>query len=54
MRRSGLLTAVFALAVGIAVAFGASAAQLGADSVMEMAAYLGRKGVPVALVVPPF
>src|SRR5262249_49082889 len=27
MRRSGLLTAVFALAVGIAVAFGASAAQ---------------------------
>ena len=124
MRRSGLLTAVFALAVGIvgiAVAFGASpgAAQpqprahvyllrgllkifslgmdslaeelkgrdvdatvhgysewqtladqaaadykarkeapiilighsLGADSVMEMAAYLGRKGVPVALVV---
>src|SRR6516164_7402731 len=123
MRRSGLLTAVFALAVGIvgiAVAFGASpgAAQprahvyllrgllkifslgmdslaeklkgrdvdatvhgysewqtladqaaadykarkevpiilighsLGADSVMEMAAYLGRKGVPVALVVP--
>jgi alpha-beta hydrolase superfamily lysophospholipase len=25
---------------------------LGADSVMEMAAYLGRKGVPVALVVP--
>ena len=120
MRRSGLLTAVFALAVGIAVAFGASAAQpqprahvyllrglfnvfslgmdslteelkrrgvnatvhgygewqtladkaaanykagkeapiilighsLGADTVMEMAAYLGRKGVPVALVVP--
>jgi len=120
MRRSGLLTAFFALAVGIAVAFGASAAQpqprahvyllrgllnifslgmdtlaeelkrrdvdatvhsygdwqtladqaaadykagkeapiilighsLGADSVMEMAAYLGRKGVPVALVVP--
>jgi len=122
MRRSGLLTAVFALAVGIAVAFGASprAAQpqprahayvlrglmnifslgmdslaeelkrhdidatvhsygdwqtladqavanyktgkeapiilighsYGADSVMEMAAYLGRKGVPVALVVP--
>ena len=123
MRRSGLLTAVFVLAVGIvgiAVAFGASpgAAQpqprahvyllrgllkifslgmdslaeelkgrdlyatvdsysdwqtlaeqaaadykagkevilighsLGADSVMEMAAYLGRKGVPVALVVP--
>jgi len=125
MRRSGLLTAVFALAVGIvgiAVAFGASpgAAQpqprahvyllrglfnvfslgmdslteelkrrgvdatahgygewqtladkaaanykagkeapiilighsLGADAVMEMAAYLGRKGVPVALVVP--
>jgi pimeloyl-ACP methyl ester carboxylesterase len=114
------LTAVFALAVGIAVAFGASAAQpqprahvyllrgllnifslgmdtladelkrrdvdatvhsygdwqtladqaaanykagkeapiilighsLGADAVMEMAAYLGRKGVPVALVVP--
>jgi hypothetical protein len=120
MRRSGLLTAVFALAVGIAVAFGASAAppqprahvyllrgllrifslgmdtlaeelkghdvyttvdsysdwqtladqaaadykarkeapiilighSLGADAVMEMAAYLGRKGVPVALVVP--
>jgi hypothetical protein len=122
MRRSGLLTAVFALAVGIAAAFGAGpgAAQppprahvyllrgllkifslgmdslaeelkgrdvdatvhgysewqtladqaaadykarkeapiilighsLGADSVMEMAAYLGRKGVPVALVVP--
>jgi len=122
MRRSGLLTAVFALAVAIAVAFGASpgAAQpqprahvyllrglfnvfslgmdslteelkrrgvdatvhgygewqtlaaraaadykagkeapiilighsLGADAVMEMAAYLGRKGVPVALVVP--
>ena len=122
MRRSGLLTAVFALAVGIAIAFGASpgAAQpqprahvyllrglfnvfslgmdslteelkrrgidatvhgygewqtladhavanykagkeapiilighsLGADAVMEMAAYLGRKGVPVALVVP--
>jgi alpha-beta hydrolase superfamily lysophospholipase len=122
MGRSGLLTAVFALAVGIAVAFGANpgAAQpqprahvyllrgllnifslgmdtlaeelkrrdvdatvhgygdwqtladqaaadykagkeapiilighsLGADSVMEMAAYLGRKGVPVALVVP--
>jgi hypothetical protein len=120
MRRSGLLTAVFALAVGIAVAFGASAAQpqprahvyllrgllnifslgmdtlaeelkghdvyatvdsysdwqtladraaadykagkeapiilighsLGADAVMEMTAYLGRKGVPVALVVP--
>jgi hypothetical protein len=25
---------------------------LGADDVMEMAAYLGRKGVPVALVVP--
>jgi hypothetical protein len=25
---------------------------LGADSVMEMAAYLGRKGVPVALAVP--
>jgi len=117
---SGLLTAVFALAVGIAVAFGASAAQpqprahvyllrgllnifslgmdtladelkrrevdatvhsygdwqtladqaaadykagkeapiilighsLGADAAMEMAAYLGRKGVPVALVVP--
>jgi hypothetical protein len=120
MRRSGPLTAVFALAVGLTVAFGASAAQpqprahvyllrgllnifslgmdslaeelkrrdvdatvhsygewqtladqaaadykarkeapiilighsLGADSVMEMAAYLGRKGVPVALVVP--
>jgi len=122
MRRSGLLTAVFALAVGIMVAFGASpgAAQpqprahvyllrgllnifslgmdtlaeelkghdvyatvhsysawqtladqavadykagkeapiilighsLGADAVMEMAAYLGRKGVPVALAVP--
>jgi pimeloyl-ACP methyl ester carboxylesterase len=122
MRRSGLLTAVFALAVGIAVAFGASpgAAQpqprahvyllrglfnvfslgmdslteelkrrgvdatvhgygewqtladkaaanykagkeapiilighsLGADAVMEMAAYLGYKGVPVAMVVP--
>ena len=122
MRPSELLTAVFALAVGIAAAFGASsgAAQppprahvyllrgllnifslgmdslaeelkrrdvdatvhgyaewqtladqaaadykagkkppiilighsLGADSVMEMAAYLGRKGVPVALVVP--
>jgi pimeloyl-ACP methyl ester carboxylesterase len=120
MRRSGLLTAVFALLVGIAVAFGASAAQpqprahvyllrglfnvfslgmdslteelkrrgvdatvhgygewqtladkaaanykagkeapiilighsLGADTVMEMAAYLGRKGVPVAMVVP--
>jgi len=120
MRRSGLLTVVFALLVGIAVAFGASAAQpqprahvyllrglfnvfslgmdslteelkrrgvdatvhgygewqtladkaaanykagkeapiilighsLGADTVMEMAAYLGRKGVPVALVVP--
>jgi Thioesterase domain len=120
MRRSGLLTAVFALAVGITVACGASAAQpqprahvyllrgllnifslgmdslaeelkrrdvdatvhsygewqtladqaaadykarkeapiilighsLGADSVMEMAAHLGRKGVPVALVVP--
>jgi len=122
MRRSGLLTAVFALAVGIVVAFGAipGAAQpqprahvyllrgllnifslgmdslaeelkghgvdatvhsysewqtladraaadykagkeapiilighsLGADAVMEMAAYLGRKGVPVALVVP--
>src|SRR6516164_2966115 len=125
MRRSGLLTAVFALAVGIVgitVAFGASprAAQpqprahvyllrgllnifslgmdslaeelkgrdvdatvhgysewqtladqaaadykagkeapiilighsLGAESIMEMAAYLGRKGVPVALVVP--
>jgi alpha-beta hydrolase superfamily lysophospholipase len=119
MRRSGLLTAVFALA-WIAVAFGASAAQpqprahvyllrgllnvfslgmdslteelkgrgvdatvhgygewqtladqaaadykarkeapiilighsYGADAVMEMAAYLGRKGVPVALVVP--
>jgi len=27
-------------------------AALGADSVMEMAAYLGRKGVPVALAVP--
>ena len=94
MRRSGLLTAVFALAVGIvgiAVAFGASpgAAQpqprahvyllrgllkifsLGMDSLAEelkrrdvdatvhgyaewqtLAAYLGRKGVPVALVVP--
>ena len=122
MSRSGLLTAVFALAVGMVVAFGASsrAAQpqprahvyllrgllnifslgmdslaeelngqgadatvhsysgwqtladraaadykagkeapiilighsLGADAVMEMAAYLGRKGVPVALVVP--
>ena len=120
MRRSGLLTAGFVLAIGIAVAFGASAAQpqprahvyllrgllnifslgmdslaeelkgrdvdatvhgysewqtladqatadykarkeapiilighsLGADSAMEMAAYLGRKGVPVALVVP--
>jgi len=122
MRRLGLLTAVFALAVGIVVAFEASpdAAQpqprahvyllrgllnifslgmdtlaeelkgrdvyatvhsysewqtladqatadykagkeapiilighsLGADSVMEMAAYLGRKGVPVALAVP--
>jgi alpha-beta hydrolase superfamily lysophospholipase len=122
MRHSGLLTAVFASAVGIVVAFGASpcAAQpqprahvyllrglfnvfslgmdslaeelkqhgvdatvhgygewqtladraaanykagkeapivlighsLGADSVMEMAAYLGREGVPVALVVP--
>ena len=122
MRRSGLLTAVFALAVGIMVPFGANpdAAQpqprahvyllrgllnifslgmdslaeelkgrdlyatvdsysdwqtlaeqaaadykagkeapiilighsLGADAVMEMAAYLGRKGVPVALVVP--
>jgi hypothetical protein len=122
MRRLGLLTAVFALAVGIVVAFEASpdAAQpqprahvyllrglltifslgmdtlaeelkghdvyttvhsysdwqtladgaaadykagkeapiilighsLGADAVMEMAAYLGRKGVPVALVVP--
>ena len=120
MRRSGLLTVVFALLVGIAVAFGASAAQpqprahvyllrgllnifslgmdslteelkrrgvdatvlgygewqtladqaaanykagkeapiilighsLGADTVMEMAAYLGRKGVPVAMVVP--
>jgi len=120
MRRSGLLTAGFVLAIGIAVAFGASAAQpqprahvyllrgllnifslgmdslaeelkgrdvdatvhgysewqtladqaaadykarkeapiilighsLGADAVMEMAAYLGRKGVPVALVVP--
>jgi Thioesterase domain len=122
MGRSGLLTAVFALAVGIAVAFGASPGvaqpqprahvyllrgllnifslgrdtlaeelkargvdatvhgygdwqtladqaaadykagkeapiilighSLGADSVMEIAAYLGRKGVPVALVVP--
>ena len=122
MRRSGLLTAVFALAVGIAIAFGASPGaarpqprahvyllrglfnvfslgmdslteelkrrgvdatahgygewqtladkaaanykagkeapiilighSLGADAVMEMAAYLGRKGVPVALVVP--
>jgi alpha-beta hydrolase superfamily lysophospholipase len=122
MRRSGLLTAVFALAAGIVVAFGAipGAAQpqprahvyllrgllnifslgmdtlaeelkgqdvyatvdsysewqtladraaadykagkeapiilighsLGADAVMEMAAYLGGKGVPVALVVP--
>jgi len=122
LRRLGLLTALFALAVGIAVAFGASpgAAQsqprahvyllrgllnifslgmdslaeelkgrdvyatvhsysewqtladqaaadykagkeapiilighsLGADAVMEMAAYLGRKGVPVALAVP--
>ncbi|MFZ0147052.1 MAG: alpha/beta hydrolase [Xanthobacteraceae bacterium] len=122
MRRWGLLTAVFAVAVGIMVALGAnpSAAQpqprahvyllrgllnifslgmdtlaeqlkrrgvdatvdnyaewqtladraaadykagkeapiilichsLGADAVMEMAAYLGRKGVPVALVVP--
>jgi alpha-beta hydrolase superfamily lysophospholipase len=122
MRRSGLLTAVFALAVGVVVGFGGSpsAAQpqprahvyllrglfnvfslgmdslaeelkrrgvdatvhgygewqtladraaanykagkeapiilighsLGADAVMEMAAYLGRKGVPVALVVP--
>jgi pimeloyl-ACP methyl ester carboxylesterase len=122
MRRSGVLTAVFALAVGIVIAFGANpgAAQpqsrahvyllrglfnvfslgmdslteelkrhgvdatvhgyaewqtladraaanykagkeapiilighsLGADAVMEMAAYLGRKGVPVALVVP--
>jgi hypothetical protein len=120
MRHSGRLTPVFALVVGIAVAFGASAAQpqprahvyllrgllnifslgmdtladelkrrdvdatvhsygdwqtladqaaadykagkeapivlighsLGADAVMEMAAYLGRKGVPVALVVP--
>ncbi len=120
MGRLGLLTAVFALALGIAVAFGASGAQpqprahvyllrgllnifslgmdslaeelkrrdvdatvhsygdwqtladqaaadykarkeapiilighsLGADSVMEMAAYLGRKSVPVALVVP--
>jgi hypothetical protein len=120
MRRSGLLTAVFALAVGIVVAFAVSAAQpqprahvyllrglfnvfslgmdslgeelkrrgvdatvhgygewqtladraaadykagneapiilighsLGADAVMEMAAYLGHKGVPVALVVP--
>jgi hypothetical protein len=122
MRRSGLLTAVFVLAVGTMVSFGpnAGAAQpqprahvyllrglmnifslgmdtlagelqrhgidatvhnyaewqaladraaadykagkeapiilighsLGADAVMEMAAYLGRKGVPVALVVP--
>ena len=122
MRRSGLLTAVFALAVGIVVAFGGNPAaaqpqprahvyllrglrnifslgmdtlaeqmkrhgidatvhnyaewqtladraaanykagkeapiilighSLGADAVMEMAAYLGRKGVPVALVVP--
>ncbi|MGC2078175.1 MAG: thioesterase domain-containing protein [Xanthobacteraceae bacterium] len=122
MKRSGLLTAVFALAIGILVALGASpgAAQpqprahvyllrglfnvfslgmdslteelkrrgvyatvhgygewqtladraaadykagkeapiilighsLGADAVMEMAAYLGRKGVPVAMVVP--
>jgi hypothetical protein len=122
MRRSGLLTAVFALTVGIVVACGASASaaqpqprahvyllrglfsvfslgmdslaeelkrrgvdatvhsysdwqtladgaaadykagkeapiilighSLGADDVMEMAAYLGRKGVPVALVVP--
>jgi pimeloyl-ACP methyl ester carboxylesterase len=120
MRRSGLFTAVFALAIGMAVAFGASAAKpqprahvyllrgllnvfslgmdslaeelkgrdvyatvhsysdwqtladqaaadykagkeapiilighsLGADAVMEMAAYLGGKGVPVALVVP--
>ena len=122
MRRLGLLTAAFALAVGIAAAFGATpgAAQpqprahvyllrglfnvfslgmdslteelkrrgvdatvhgygewqtladraaadykagkeapiilighsLGADAVMELAAYLGRKGVPVALVVP--
>jgi alpha-beta hydrolase superfamily lysophospholipase len=122
MRHSGLLTAVFALAVGIVVAFGASPGgaepqprahvyllrglfnvfslgmdslaeelkrrgvdatvhgygewqtladraaadykvgkeapiilighSLGADAVMEMAAYLGRKGVPVALVVP--
>jgi pimeloyl-ACP methyl ester carboxylesterase len=120
MRRSRLLTAVFALAVGMVVAFGVSAAQpqprahvyllrgllnifslgmdtlaeelkgqdvyatvdsysewqtladraaadykagkeapiilighsLGGDAVMEMAAYLGRKGVPVALVVP--
>jgi pimeloyl-ACP methyl ester carboxylesterase len=122
MRRLGLLTAVFALAVGIVVAFGASPGtalpqsrahvyllrglfnvfslgmdslaeelkrrgvnatvhgysewqtladraaadykagkeapiilighSLGADAVMEMAAYLGRKGVPVALVVP--
>jgi hypothetical protein len=122
MRRLGLLTAAFALAVGIAAAFGATpgAAQpqprahvyllrglfnvfslgmdslteelkrrgvdatvhgygewqtladraaadyragkeapiilighsLGADAVMEMAAYLGRKGVPVAMVVP--
>jgi pimeloyl-ACP methyl ester carboxylesterase len=121
MRRLGLLIAVFALAVGIPVAFGASPGatqsqhahvyllrglfnvfslgmdslteelkrrgvdatvhgygewqtladraaadykagkegpiilighSLGADAVMEMAAYLGRKGVPVALVVP--
>jgi hypothetical protein len=122
MRRSGLLTAVFAVAVGTVVAFGANPGaakpqprahayllrgllnvfslgmdtlaeelkrhdvdatvhsygdwqtladqaaanyqagkeapiilighSLGADSVMEMAAYLGRKGVPVALVVP--
>jgi hypothetical protein len=120
MRRSGLSTAVFVIGVGIAVAFGASAAKpqprahvyllrgllnifslgmdtlaeelkrhdvdatvhsysewqtladqaaadykagkeapiilvghsLGADAVMEMAAYLDGKGVPVALVVP--
>ena len=122
MRRLGLLSAVFALVVGIGVAFGASPCtaspqprahvyllrglfsvfshgmdtlaeelkahdvyatvqsysdwqtladqaaadykarkeapiilighSLGADDVMEMAAYLGRKGVPVALVVP--
>src|SRR6516225_5965720 len=100
MRRLGLLTAVFALAVGTMVAFGPNPAaaqaqprahvyllrglmnvfslgmdtladraaadykvgkeapiilighSYGADAVMEMAAYLGRKGVPVALVVP--